>query len=175
MTGATGGAYDTDTGIFTMTTGGGPIDLDLGAPGGGSLLTQLSSEFGPTGVTKDGAPVGALSTITIDENGFVRGVFDGGFVNTLYQIPIANFANVNGLRAEDGQAFRQSPESGSLFLWDAGDGPTGGVISFALEGSNADISSELTSLIETQRAYSSNATVIRTVDEMLQETTNLKR
>ncbi|MEM1266837.1 MAG: flagellar basal body rod C-terminal domain-containing protein, partial [Pseudomonadota bacterium] len=25
------------------------------------------------------------------------------------------------------------------------------------------------------RAYSSNATVIRTVDEMLQETTNLKR
>ncbi|MEM6906788.1 MAG: flagellar basal body rod C-terminal domain-containing protein, partial [Pseudomonadota bacterium] len=66
-------------------------------------------------------------------------------------------------------------DSGSLFLWNAGDGPTGSVIAFAQEGSTADIAGELTSLIETQRAYSSNATVIRTVDEMLQETTNIKR
>ena len=48
-------------------------------------------------------------------------------------------------------------------------------IQYAQEGSNADIAAELTSLIQTQRAYSSNATVIRTVDEMLQETTNIKR
>ena len=34
---------------------------------------------------------------------------------------------------------------------------------------------ELTSMIQTQRAYSSNAKVIQTVDEMLQETTNIKR
>ena len=49
------------------------------------------------------------------------------------------------------------------------------VIGFVQEASNADLATELTSLIETQRAYSSNATVIRTVDEMLQETTNIKR
>jgi flagellar hook protein FlgE len=41
--------------------------------------------------------------------------------------------------------------------------------------SNTDIAAELTNLIETQRAYSSNATIVQTVDEMLQETTNLKR
>jgi flagellar hook protein FlgE len=41
--------------------------------------------------------------------------------------------------------------------------------------SNTDIAAELTSLIETQRAYSSNAKIVQTVDEMLQETTNLKR
>ena len=34
---------------------------------------------------------------------------------------------------------------------------------------------ELTDLIQTQRAYGSNAKVIQTVDEMLQETANLKR
>ena len=38
-----------------------------------------------------------------------------------------------------------------------------------------DIANELTQLIQTQRAYSSNAKIIQTVDEMLQETTNLKR
>ena len=92
-----------------------------------------------------------------------------------YQIPLADFANVNGLTAQNGQAFDISPESGSLFLWNAGDGPTGEVIGFAQESSNADIAGELTSLIETQRAYASNASVLRTVDEMLQETTNIKR
>jgi len=30
-------------------------------------------------------------------------------------------------------------------------------------------------MIETQRAYTSNAKVIQTVDEMLQETANIKR
>ena len=41
--------------------------------------------------------------------------------------------------------------------------------------STTDIAAELTDLIETQRAYSSNAKIGQTVDEMLQETTNLKR
>ena len=46
---------------------------------------------------------------------------------------------------------------------------------FAREQSTTDIANELTQLIQTQRAYSSNAKIIQTVDEMLQETTNLKR
>jgi len=46
---------------------------------------------------------------------------------------------------------------------------------FAREGSTTDVAAELTQLIQTQRAYSSNAKVIQTVDEMLQETTNIKR
>jgi flagellar hook protein FlgE len=51
----------------------------------------------------------------------------------------------------------------------------GDVVSFALEESATDIAAELTNLIVTQRAYSSSAKVIQTVDEMLQETTNIKR
>lgn len=175
VTGATGGTYDATTGIFSTNVAGGPMDFDIGAVGSLGGLTQLSAEFGPTGVTKNGSPVGSLTEVVIDEDGFVRGIFDGGGIQTLYQIPVANFQNMNGLTPVDGQAFKASADSGSLFLWDAGDGPTGSVVSNALEQSNADIAGELTSLIVTQRAYSSNATVIRTVDEMLQETTNLKR
>ena len=37
----------------------------------------------------------------------------------------------------------------------------------AREESATDVASELTDLIQTQRAYSSNAKVIQTVDEML--------
>jgi flagellar hook protein FlgE len=53
--------------------------------------------------------------------------------------------------------------------------PTGSVVGYAREGSSTDVAAELTALIQTQRAYSSNAKVIQTVDEMLQETTNIKR
>ena len=60
-------------------------------------------------------------------------------------------------------------------LVDAGTGPVGATEGFSRETSTTDIAHELTQLIQTQRAYSSNAKIIQTVDEMLQETTNLKR
>lgn len=175
ITNLTSSTYDSTTGLLAFSTASGPIDLDIGAIGAATGFSQLSAEFGPTGISKNGSATGTLESISVDENGFVQGLFQSGAIRTLYQIPVANFANLNGLTAVDGQAFIASKDSGSLFLWDAGDGPTGGVIGFVQEASNADLATELTSLIETQRAYSSNATVIRTVDEMLQETTNIKR
>ena len=83
--------------------------------------------------------------------------------------------NPDGLRALPSQTYQVSGESGAFYLWDAGDGPAGDIVGFAREESTTDVAGELTSLIQTQRAYSSNAKVIQTVDEMLQETTNIKR
>jgi flagellar hook protein FlgE len=93
----------------------------------------------------------------------------------VYQIPLIDVPNPNGLIAMSNQAYQISPDSGAFFLWDAGDGPTGDIVGFSREESTTDVAGELTQLIQTQRAYSSNAKVIQTVDEMLQETTNIKR
>jgi flagellar hook protein FlgE len=160
---------------FQVNVGGGPIDITIGALGDGTVMTQLSDSFAPTAITKDGFPVGNMTSIEIDGNGFLRANFDTGITRVLYQIPLVDVPNPNGLRAMDNQTFSLSNESGSFFLWDAGDGPTGDVVGFALEESATDVAGELTQLIQTQRAYSSNAKVIQTVDEMLQETTNIKR
>ncbi len=169
------GTYDAVTGAATVNVDRGPIEINIGSPGLGSQLTQLSAEFAPTAISKNGAPVGTLTGVTIDENGFLTATYDTGFSRVIYQIPLADVPNLNGLTALDNQAFAISADSGPLYLWDAGDGPTGSTIGFAREESTADIAAELTQLIETQRAYSSNARVIQTVDEMLQETTNIKR
>ena len=126
-------------------------------------------------MTKDGSPIGELQTVEISEQGFVEAIFTSGVRRALYQIPVVDVPNINGLTAQNNQAYSISQDSGGLYLWDAGSGPVGGYASYALMQSNTDIASELTSLIETQRAYSSNAKIIQTVDEMLQETTNLKR
>lgn len=173
---ASGGAvYDSASGRLTVTTQSGPLQIDIGSPGGGSALTQLSATFSPLAITKDGAPIGNLSTVQIDERGVLTAVFDTGFRRPLYQIPVADVPNYRGLNAVGNQAFAVSQDSGDIYFWDAGDGPVGETIGFALSESTSDIAAELTDLIQTQRAYSSNAKIIQTVDEMLQETTNIIR
>ena len=171
----TGGAYDPVTGTLPLNVEGGPMTLAIGRVGDPNGLTQLSDDFAPTNITKDGSPVGNLTAVEIDENGFIRATYDTGFIRTIYQVPLVDVPNPNGLIALNNQTYKVSPSSGSLFLWDAGDGPTGAVVGYAREGSTTDVAAELTDLIQTQRAYSSNAKVIQTVDEMLQETTNIKR
>jgi flagellar hook protein FlgE len=151
------------------------ITITIGKAGDTNGLTQLATDFAPTAITKDGSPVGNLTAVEIDENGFIKATYDTGFIRTVYQVPLVDVANPNGLSALDDQTFQVSSTSGSFYLWDAGDGPTGSVKGYAREGSAVDVATELTNLIQTQRAYSSNAKVITTVDEMLQETTNLKR
>jgi flagellar hook protein FlgE len=170
-----GGAYDPTTGEVSINVAGGPLTLGIGRLGDPNGLTQLSDSFAPIIISKNGSPVGNLTTVEVDDSGYVTATYDTGFTRRLYQIPLVHVANPNGLIAEDNQAYEVSPDSGSFFLWDAGEGPTGTIEGFSRESSSTDVAAELTSLIQTQRAYSSNAKVIQTVDEMLQETTNIKR
>ncbi|MGY6534243.1 MAG: flagellar hook protein FlgE [Pararhodobacter sp.] len=173
--GAPGGAYDPATGALLIDVDGQEIAIDLGRPGQADALSQMASSFEPVALERDGAPIQSLIGVEVDANGYVRATYDSGLIRTIAQVPLVDVPNPNGLEALDNQAFRVSAASGPLFLWNAGDGPTGQIVGNALEGSTTDVAAELTSMIQTQRAYSSNAKVIQTVDEMLQETTNMKR
>ncbi|MFN3845681.1 MAG: flagellar hook protein FlgE [Paracoccaceae bacterium] len=175
VTTVSGGAYDATDGTLALTVAGGPLTVTIGRAGDPNGLTQLSDSFAPTAITKNGSPVGSLTAVEVDENGYIIATYDTGFIRRIYQIPLVDVPNVNGLTALNNQTFQVSPQSGSFFLWNAGEGPTGSVVGYAREGSTTDVAAELTALITTQRAYSSNAKVIQTVDEMLQETTNIKR
>ncbi|MEM8935946.1 MAG: flagellar hook-basal body complex protein [Pseudomonadota bacterium] len=175
VTPGAGSTYDATTGEVGINVLSGPINVDIGTPGSGGPLTQLSATFSPVGIEKDGAPIGSFNRVEIDDNGFLQAIFDNGFRRTIYQIPLADVPNENGLTPLDNQSFAISQASGDLFFWDAGNGPVGTTVGFSLAESTTDVAEELTELIQTQRAYSSNAKIVQTVDEMLQETTNLKR
>lgn len=175
VTTISGGAYDASTGEISLTVGGGPLTLDIGAIGAGDGLMQLAGAFAPTGISRDGAPISQIAALEIDDGGFLVATYASGLSQRLYQIPVVDVPNPNGLTSLDDQTFRVSNNSGGFFLWDANTGPVGTIEGNVRESSTTDVAAELTSLIQTQRAYSSNAKVIQTVDEMLQETTNLKR
>ncbi|WP_171206389.1 flagellar hook protein FlgE [Ruegeria sp. HKCCA0235A] len=175
VTPVSGGAYDPATGSVMVNVAGGAMEVNIGLIGDADGITQLSDTFAPVSITRDGSAVGTMTSVQVDERGYVYAFYDTGVSRRMYQIPLADVPNPNGLTALDSQTYAPSRESGTFFLWNAGEGPTGDLVSFAREESTTDVATELTSLIQTQRAYSSSATVIQTVDEMLQETTNLKR
>ncbi|MBO9411830.1 MULTISPECIES: flagellar hook-basal body complex protein [unclassified Ruegeria] len=175
VTAVSGGAYDPATGSVVVNVAGGPMEVNIGQIGDADGITQLSDTFAPVSITRDGSAVGTMTSVQVDENGYVYAFYDTGVSRRMFQIPLADVPNPNGLTALDSQTYAPSRESGTFFLWNAGEGPTGDLVSFAREESTTDVATELTSMIQTQRAYSSSAKVIQTVDEMLQETTNIKR
>lgn len=172
---ATTGTYDPTTGALTVNGVSGAIEITIGSPGSTANLTQYASEFAPVNLTKNGSALGFLKQVEMTGGGVLEGVYDTGFRRPLYRIPVANVSNPEGLTSLDDQAYQVSNSSGAVYFWDSGAGPTGSITGYTLEESTTDITEELTQLIETQRAYSSNAKIVQTVDEMLQETTNLKR
>lgn len=167
--------YDAATGEITVTLPSGDIQMFVGRPDDRSGLTQFATDFAPYNLSKDGSAIGNLVNLEIDPQGRLQAIYDTGVRQTIYQIPVADVPNPNGLTATNNQSYTVSQQSGDVYFWDAGSGPVGETVGYSLMESTTDIAAELTAMIETQRAYSSNAKVIQTVDEILQETTNIIR
>ncbi len=173
VTTVSGGAFDAATGKIALSVGGGTIALDIGKPGDASGMTQLASTFSPVSISKNGSTVATLASVEVDEKGSLYAIYDQGFSRRLFQIPVVDVPNPNGLISLNNQSYQISPSSGSFYLWDAGDGPSGSVVGYSREESTTDVAAELTQLIQTQRAYSSNAKVIQTVALSLALATDL--
>lgn len=172
-------AFDIATGIVTLTIDNSTtpqvININVGAPNTFDGMTQFAGDYTSLDVITDGSASGNLKRTEIDESGNIFGVYDSGNREPLFNIPVANVANPAGLVAGDGNMFQISRPSGATQLATAGTGSVGNITAGVLENSNVEIAQELTDLIRIQRAYSSNAKIITTVDEMLDETTRLKR
>lgn len=168
-------AFNAGAGTIGLAIAGQNIALNIGSLMDPDGITQTAGQFRPHRIEQDGFAAGELLGVRVTNEGMVQAIYDGGLVRTLFQIPLVDVPNPNGLISLSDQAFRVSAESGGFYLWNAGEGPVGTVMGNALQASATDVAEELTGLIQTQRAYSSNARLIQTVDEMMQETTNLKR
>jgi len=151
------------------------IDLNFGTDGGSDGFTQSAAVTELVSSDINGAIFGAFDSVFIDEEGTVIAKFDNGTSKEIYKIPIATFANPNGLRNRDGNSYDETPDSGTFTLREATLGGAGRVISSATEASTVDIAEEFTRMIVTQRSYSAAGKIITTADEMLEELIRLKR
>ena len=67
------------------------------------------------------------------------------------------------MQALNGEAYAQTVNSGPPIY-----GATGTVVGSSLEASNVDIATQFSQLIVAQQAYSANARVMTTADQMIQ-------
>jgi flagellar hook protein FlgE len=139
-----------------------------------SNFTQFAGEYNVISSTQNGAELGLRTGVAIDDDGFVIAQFSNGQSARIYKLPIATFANENGLNELTGNVFRESERSGNFNLREAGQGSAGLITSGALESSNVDLADEFSKMIITQRAYSAGTKVISTADEMTAELLRLR-
>lgn len=171
-------AFDPVTGIATLTLNNGAtpqvLELTIGAPGTFDGITQFAGDFSLS-FDRDGSSVGELVRSEISEDGILFGIFDNGMRRALFEIPVSVVANPNGLIKVKGNAYALSGDTGSFAALQANSSTVGSINASALEAANVDIAQEMTDLIKAQRAFSTNAKIITTVDELMDETTRLKR
>jgi len=132
-------------------------------------LSQFNGAYNVQFSEQNGSGSGLLSSLEIDEEGFIIANFSNGQSRKVFKIPLASFPNPNGLAPQAGNVFDESDASGAFSLNEAGSSSVGILSVSALEQANTELADELTQLIVAQRAFQANTKIITTADELLDE------
>ncbi|UIJ45456.1 flagellar hook protein FlgE [Sphingomonas cannabina] len=161
----------TTFGEFTPTGAAKPqtISLDFG-----SATTQLAQPFDLVAQSQDGAAVGKLEGLSVDENGMVRATFSNGDSQALGMVALANFSNPSGLRQLGNSYWSPTGLSGDPRMGQPGADGFGALMSGAIERSNVDITEELVNLIAAQRNFQANAKALDASSQISQSIFNIR-
>jgi flagellar basal-body rod protein FlgG len=188
----TGGVYRiAEQGALTQTSN----RFDVAIQGQGYFQITLAS--GETGYTRDGSfqlsdqgelvtsqglrvqpgitvPQGVVDVV-ISRTGEVQvKTADSPQMQTVGQLELASFVNEAGLEAQGDNLFTETDASGQPTVAAAGEPGFGTLAQGYLETSNVNPVSEITALISAQRAYEMNSRIVKTADEMLATTSQLR-
>lgn len=141
----------------------------LQVDGDGRLVTSSGLLLSP-GIT---LPEGT-SGVKIEPDGTVYGLVDGERVEA-GALTLVRFPNPEGLAAIGDNVLVPTAASGAAILGVPGEPGVGTVAQGVLESSNIDPRAEYLRVIQAQRAYELNVRALKTMDEMLQDATNLRR
>ena len=119
--------------------------------------------------SQDGSKIGTLEDFSVGEDGTISGVFSNGLLRDLGRIPLAVFANNNGLEEFGGSLYRPTINSGIATVVNPGQGGSGRVVGRSLELSNVELAEEFINLISASTGFSANSRVLTTSDQLIQE------
>ncbi|EIZ78735.1 flagellar basal body rod protein FlgG [Novosphingobium sp. Rr 2-17] len=188
----TGGVYRiAEQGALSQTDN--PYDMAIQGKG----FFQITMPDGGTGYTRDGSfqlsdqgelvtadgypvqpgitvPQGAVA-VSVSKTGEVQVTLSGTPTpQTIGQLQLATFVNEAGLEALGGNNFLETAASGQATVASPGEPGFGMLTQGFIEQSNVNPVSEITALITAQRAYEMNSRVVKTADEMLATSSQLR-
>jgi len=138
-------------------------------------VTQYSQPSAVSANEQDGSPAAQLIRVGLGDGGSVLAQFSNGEQKIVGQLAMAAVRNPESLIAVGNNNYQLSARTALPAIGLPGTGGRGLILGGATENSTVDIAREFTNLIVLQRGYQANTRVITAVDELSQETINLKR
>lgn len=143
--------------------------------GASPRLTQFAQPSAVAANSQDGFPAAQLIRVGIGNGGMVLAQYSNGQQVAVGQLAMASVRNPESMIAVGNNNFQLSARSALPAIGEPGTGGRGNILGGSVEYSTVDIAKEFTNLIVLQRGYQANARVVTAVDEISQETINLKR
>lgn len=138
-------------------------------------LTQFSQESAVAANAQDGFAAAQLVKVGIGDGGRILAQYSNGQQVAVGQLAMASIRNPESMIAVGDNNFQLSARSALPAVGLPNSGGRGQIMGGAVEFSTVDIAREFTNLIVLQRGYQANSRVVTAVDELSQETINLKR
>ena len=138
-------------------------------------LTQFAQPSAISALHQNGSPAAQLVRVGLGDGGVMLAQYSNGEQVVVGRLAMASIRNPESLISVGNNSYQLSARSATPAVGTPGTGGRGTIIGGAIENSTVDIAKEFTSLIVLQRGYQANTRVITTVDEISQETINLKR
>jgi len=151
------------------------VTVDLGSIGSTTGTTMATSATSVGSATSPTTDSGTFTGVTMTSDGSVMATFDNNTTQLIAKVPLATFADANGLQSHDGEAYTATSASGSATLQLAGQNGAGDLETSSVEDSTTDLDTDLTKLITAQQAYGANAKIVTTADQMLQTVLSMKQ
>ena len=143
--------------------------------GAAPRISQFAQPSAVSGNAQDGSPAAQLVSVRLGDGGRVLAQYSNGQQNVVGQMAMASIRNPESLIAVGNNNYQVSASSALPTVGLPGTGGRGTIIGGAVEFSTVDIAREFTNLMVLQRGYQANARVVTAVDELSQDTINLKR
>lgn len=138
-------------------------------------LTQYSQPSAVAANAQDGFGAAQLIRVGIGDGGVVLAQYSNGQQVGVGRLAMCSVRNPESMIAVGNNNYQLSARSALPAIGVAGTGGRGQILGGSVEFSTVDIAREFTNLIVLQRGYQANARVVTAVDEISQETINLKR
>jgi len=165
-----GGTVDPTTAQITMNsqpTGAAPLSVVLDFS---TDVTSFSSTSPSTlrAASVDGNGVGALTSVTVDDDGQVKLTYSNTKTELVGAVALADFRDQQQLERVGEGLFRNTGGGQFRLLSSASDG-IGKLVSKQIEASNVDLSQEFGDLILIQRGFQASSQVVSVSNDMIQQ------
>jgi flagellar hook protein FlgE len=182
--------FDSNGNLTSPAAVGGPIPIPItGLADGASdmavnwnlyngtspRITQYAQPSAASAVAQNGSPAANLISVGLADGGQVLARYSNGSQVVVGQMALATVRNPQSLIAIGNNNFETGAATALPAIGMPGTGGRGLVLGGSVEASTVDIAKEFTNLIIYQRGYQANAKLITTVDQISQDTINLKQ